>query len=116
MFESKFFNFNVKELFDKVIKVMYGVIGKCRIYNLIIDCKVDMFDKIIKLILLYGCEVWGFYNINFFEKLYLKFCKYILNLRILILNFMVYGEFGRYFLIINVKVRMIFFWGKLVNF
>lgn len=75
-----------------------------------------MFDKIIKLILLYGCEVWGFYNINFFEKLYLKFCKYILNLRILILNFMVYGEFGRYFLIINVKVRMIFFWGKLVNF
>lgn len=28
---------------------------------------------------------------------------------------MVYGELGRYPLIINIKVRMISFWGKLIN-
>lgn len=71
--KSNSFNLNVKELFDKATKAMYGVIGKCRTHNLAIDCKIDMFDKIIKPILLYGCEVWGFHNTNLLEKLHLKF-------------------------------------------
>lgn len=104
----------MKEFCEKVIRVMYSVIVKCRKYNMLIDCKLDMFDKIVKFILLYGCEVWGFGNIVFVEKLYLKFCKYILNLKFLILNYMVYGEFGWYLLIINVKVCMIVFWSKFV--
>ena len=95
---------------------MYGVIGKCRKHNLSLDCKLDMFDKAIKPILLYGCEVWGYCNTRFIEKLHLKFCKHILNLKSSTPNFMVYGELGRYPLIINVKVRMISFWGKLLNF
>lgn len=78
--------------------------------------KKDMFDNIIKPILLYGCEVQGFYNTYLLEKLRLKFCKHTLKLRASTPNFMVYGELGRYLLEINVKVRMIFFWGKLVSF
>lgn len=72
-----------------------------------------MFDKIIKPILLYGCEVWGFHTIDLLEKLHLKFRKHILNMRASTSNFMVYGELGRYPIPINVKVGMISFWGKL---
>ena len=113
--KSNSFNLNIKELFDKATKAMYGVIGKCRKHNLTIDCKLDMFDKVIKPILLYGCEVWGYHNSKIFEKLHLKFCKHILNLKSTTPNFMVYGELGRYPLIINIKVRIISFWGRLVN-
>ena len=31
-----------------------------RMYKLKIKCQLDLFDKMVKQILLYGCEVWGF--------------------------------------------------------
>ena len=59
-------------------KAMYSVITKCRSHNLSIDCKLDLFDKIIKPVMLYGCEIWGFSNLSLIERLHLKFCKHIL--------------------------------------
>ena len=64
----------------------------------------------MKLILFYGCKVWGFSNINIVEKLHLKFCKYILNLNNSTPNYMEYGELGRYPLYMYIKVRMVTFW------
>lgn len=63
---------------------MHSVNGMCRTHYLAIDCKIDMFDKIIKPVLLYGCEVWCFHNTNLLEQLHLKFCKHTLNLGALI--------------------------------
>ena len=48
---------------------------KSRLFNLSLDCQLDLFDKILKPILLYGCEIWGFSNLDTIE-LHLKFCKY----------------------------------------
>ena len=62
---------------------------------------------------------YNYVEIEQFSKVeieHLKFCKHILNLKSWTPNFMVYGELGRYPLIINVKVRMISFFGKLLNF
>ena len=58
------FTAHVKSLYEKARKAMYGVISKCRNHNLSIDCQLDLFDKVVKPVLLYGCEVWGFSNIN----------------------------------------------------
>jgi hypothetical protein len=68
----------------------------------------------IKPIILYGCEIWGFGNNEIFERIHLKFCKLLLHLKTSTPDYMVYGELGRYPICINIKVRMIKFWCKLI--
>ena len=38
---------------------MYGVIRKIRL-----ECQLDLFDKIVVPLLLYGCEIWGFESLH----------------------------------------------------
>ena len=110
------FSFNIKQQHLKATKAMYSLLQKCKSNNLPIDCQFELFDKIIMPILLYGSEIWGFSNTTLLEKLHLiiRFCKYVLKLNNCTPNYMVYGELGRYPLSINIKVRMVTFWGKLV--
>ena len=58
---------------------MYDVLKKGRKLNLSVKCQYDLFDKIVKPILLYGCEVWGNTNTDIIERVHLKFCKMLLN-------------------------------------
>jgi hypothetical protein len=66
-------------------------------------------------IILYGCEIWGYENLEIIERLHLKFLKFASGLRKSTPNFMVYGELGRVPLKIKVYKHMIGFWYKLVN-
>jgi len=59
-------------------------------------------------------HVWGFSDIKDIERLHLKFGKYILHVKKSTPNSMVYSELGRYPLLINIKVRMVTFWGNLM--
>lgn len=52
-------------------------------------------------------------KLNMFEKIHLQFCKRILKLKSSTLNFMIYGELGRFPINIYVIKRMIAFWLKL---
>jgi hypothetical protein len=38
-------------------------------------------DKIIIPMLTYGSEIWGYENIDILEKVHVKFCKLLLNLK-----------------------------------
>jgi hypothetical protein len=49
------------------------------------------------------------------ERVHLKFCKLLLRLIVSTPNFMVYGELGKYPLEIDIKVRMISYWSKLIR-
>jgi hypothetical protein len=55
-------NFDVtkKHLSDKALKAMHEVLKMGRLYKLSVKIQLDLFDKMIKPFLLYGCEVWGF--------------------------------------------------------
>ena len=63
-----------------------------RIMQLPVDMQIELFNKLVKPILLYGCEIWGFGNIDVIECVQLKFIKYILKLKNSTPNYMVYGE------------------------
>ena len=99
------FSLTKKHLADKALKAMYEVLKMGRMYKLSIKCLLDLFDKMIKPILLYGCEVWGFSNNDILEKIHLRFCKILLNLKTSTPSYMVYGELGRYPIYIDIKIR-----------
>ena len=76
---------------------------------------MDLFDKIVLPILLYGSEIWGFENLDILERVHLKFCKLILHLKQTTPSFIVYAELGRHPIHIDVKIRMLNFLCKLIN-
>ena len=49
------------------------------------------------------------------ERIHLKFCKYILRVKQSTPNVMIYGELGRYPLIIKLKLLMLGYWYDLIN-
>ena len=51
---------NKKHLASQAEKAMYSLIKKSRSLLLPVDLQIDLFDKMVKPILLYGSEVWGF--------------------------------------------------------
>ena len=61
-----------KDRVSKGTQAMYSVLKKGRLNNLSIECQLDLFDKIVKPVLLYGCEIWGYGNNNIIEKVHLK--------------------------------------------
>ena len=78
--------------------------------------QIDLFNKLVKPILLYGCEVWGYGNIDFIEGVQLIFSKCILNMKSSTPNSMVYGEAGTLPIRLDINSRMISFWTKLTDF
>ena len=92
---------------------MYEVLKMGRLYKLSVKIQLDLFDKMIKPILLYGCEVWGFGKNEVLERVHLKFCKILLNLKSSTPNYMVYSELGRYPIDIDIKSKDNFILGKI---
>ena len=71
----------------------------------------------IKPIVLYNCEVWGHEKLtdNTIEKLHLQFCKQILGVHPKASNSAVLGELGRFPLKIEVQIRVIKLWTKILS-
>ena len=104
-----------KRLIVQSQKALYSVYYKIRNITIPIDLQLKIFDALVAPILLYGSEVLGFEKNDNIEKVHLQFLKKNLGVRITTPNFLVYGELGRYPLIVNIKCRMLCFWGKLVS-
>jgi hypothetical protein len=68
----------------------------------------------VKPIILYECETWGFGNNEIIERLHLKLCKLLLHPKTSTPDYMVYDELGRYPIRIDIKARMINFWCKII--
>ena len=75
----------------------------------------QLFDSFVGSILSYSSEVWGYSKSKEIERIHLKFCKRILNVRVNTCNISVYGELGRYPLYISRYMKIIKFGCKLIN-
>ena len=75
------FSPEIKYNAQKAANAMYEVLRKERRFNMSVKCQIDLFNKLIKPILLYGSEVWGFSNTDVIERVQLRFCKLLLGLK-----------------------------------
>ena len=81
------------------------MLKKCRSLGLPIDLQLKMFHTMVAPILLYGCEIWGFENIDVIESLFLQFYKIILGVKKSTPNCILYGELGRFPIEVFVKIE-----------
>ena len=56
----------------------------------------ELYEKTIKPILLYGCEVSGLGKFDILERVQLKFFKSLFSLKKSMPSYMIYEEFGIY--------------------
>ena len=111
------YNGKYKEAIRKQVlqaqRALFAIKRKKEMYDLPFDITLDLFDKMIVPILLYGCEIWGFEDVGLIEVFYRKFLKYVLKVNKQTPSCMVYGESGKKPLNIIIKSRMICFWHKI---
>ena len=83
--------------------------------ELITSKKCKLFDVLVGSVLNYGAEVWGYHEAKDVEVLHTKFCRWILNVRKSTNLSGLYGELGRFPLIIFRQTSMIRYWIKLLT-
>ena len=103
-----------KHSYDQAQKAMFALLRTARQKSLPIHVVLQLFQTTVLPILLYGCEIWGYENLNILEKLQLKFLKYLFCLNKRTMSHLIYGETGIYPVSVLVKSRMVRFWADLV--
>ena len=74
------------------------------------DLQLDILNKTIKPILLYGSEILGTGNCDIIERIQLKYIKYIFKLKKSTPPHIVYGELGIMPIITEIQSRAASFW------
>lgn len=77
--------------------------------------KVQLFMTMIVPILTNCTEVWGVYNIDSIESFHLSFLKNVLGVKKSTPGSFVYGEFGVYPLRIEIQIRVLKYWLKIIR-
>ena len=108
------FNLCVKQLKEQGRRAMFALLQKCRYLQLPISVQLELFNSLVRPIITYSCEVWGYKCIDIAESLQLEFCKYILHMKKSTPTCFVYGESGHFPLYLHVYSRMVKFWHKLM--
>ena len=96
-------------------KSTFSLLSKIIKLNLPVDISLDLYDKLVMPILLYGSEVWGFGNINQVKVTYNTFLKRILKLNKSTSTCMLYSELGVRNPMDIVDNRLVNFWYSIVN-
>ena len=109
------FDIAIRKRIDLARTAMFGLIQKANRLGLTVDTQIELFEKTVLPIALYGCEVWGASNLKQLESFQSQFYKYILKLARFTPSCMVLGETGRLNLKSIIRTRMIGYWSRLVN-
>src|SRR4029434_5093414 len=111
----------ISDLTEKAKTTYYMLRNSLLTYNHTIKLCLQIFDSILKPILLYGSEVWGtkFKNkLDTWDKshpelFHLEFCKNILGVNRSCPNIACRAELGRYPLLLDIQKRAAKFWNHL---
>ena len=106
---------SIKHNSEQANKALTLLLRNINDLNLHVDLQIELFNTMIKPILLYSCEIWGYSDITLIERVQTRFLKSIFNMKKSTPNYMVYGEFGVYPISVDIKTRMVSFWTKLLG-
>ena len=98
-------------------RALQALYSKIRILSLDVDTSLELFQRCVMPILLYGSEIWAFdkTNVKTLEVFYRRFLKQLLGLYKYTPTCMVLGESGQPKLADLANTRQISFWAKLSN-
>ena len=100
----------IRKQLDQGRKAQFSMLVKARKLDLPIDIQCKLFDSLVSPVLLYGCEIWGYQDIEMLEIFYRKFLKKILSLRPSTPSCMIYGEVGKLPIQVSVDRHLISYW------
>ena len=103
-----------KHVAEQANKAVFSFIKNIKRLSLPYDIQIDLFEKNIKPILLYGCEIWGVGNVDIIERVQLNYFEQIFGLKKSTPSYMLYGELGIMPLEIDIHTRITSFWSKLI--
>lgn len=81
-----------KHIAEQGNKTVFALLRKINSLSLPFDIQIELFNKTIKPILLYGCEIWGVGKNDIIKRVQLKYFKHIFNLKKSTPSYMIYGE------------------------
>ena len=95
---------------------MLAMFTKSKKLGLEVNVQLQLFDSLVQpIIMLYGCEVWGFKYFDVLEKLHIKFYKMILKVYKSTSTAMVLCDLGGFPIEYNVNSWLLGFWYKLIS-
>ena len=113
---SGYFNTNIKTNIESARKALFQLKQYFSTNPEVLPSQqLELFNTMIKPIMTYSCEVWGLQNIKELETIYLSFLKSVLCVKKSTPNCFIYGEFGVLPLIIEMKIRIVKYWLKLIR-
>ncbi len=115
------FNYNgkfkkgINKQISQARKALFGMRTAARELHLQIDIQIELFDKLVILVLLYGCEVWSFGDLKPIEIFHRMLLKRQLAVTDNTPDVMVYGETGTHRLQDTVSQRRVGYWCRLIS-
>jgi len=97
---------------EQAKKAMHLLYIRANNSDLPLDLTLKLFDHTIVPILTYGCEIWGYENLDIIERVHREFLRKITMSRKSTPSYMLYGELGRYPLHVTIYSKMIGFWSR----
>ena len=97
---------------SKAITQIRNVISNC---DMSFKIGIELFEKCIVPVLLYGCEIWGCDIGNKIEDVQLKFCRMLLGVGSKTAKPTILGECGRHRLLVRCHLRVIKYWIKVIH-
>ena len=79
------------------------------------DIMLKLVNVLVKPVVLYGAVVWGSEKCDIFQRLQLRFFKYVFSVNKFTSSMMIYRELGAIRLDADIKSRMLTCWVRLCS-
>ena len=100
-------------LSGKALKAANSLLQITKDKEVPVDVMFGLFDSFVTPILNYACEVWGFIRADNIERVHRKFCKWVLNVKPSTSSLALYGEVGRFPLLLCRQSRIVKYFLKI---